>query len=89
MVALADRPGLVRLELLALGTDAAAAEQPKHVLVLPQAVVDQQRLVTGHTVTARTQAYGTEFVNDSSRQAFFLVLSDGWQKELASHPVRL
>ncbi len=86
VAAVADRPGLVRLQLLALHADAGGAQ---HVLLLPQAVVDQHRLVAGRTVTARAQAYGTEFVDDSSRQAFFLVLSDGWQRELAPQPLRL
>ena len=86
MAELADRPGHVRLQLQALAAD---APEPAHVLVLPQAVVAQHRLAMGQTITARPQAYGTEFVHGDSRQAFFLVLTEGWQRELESHPVLL
>ena len=80
------QPGQVRLQLQAL-TDHAPA--PQHVLVLPQAIAAQHRLAAGQTITARAQAYGTEFVHDGSRQAFYLVLTDRFQRELAPQPVRL
>lgn len=83
---LAGQPGQVRLQLQALAAD---APEPAHVLVLPQAIVAQHRLAAGQTITARPQAYGTEFVHDGSRQAFFLVLADGFQRELDPRPVRL
>ncbi len=86
MVALAERPGQVRLQLQALAAD---AREPLHVLVLPQAIVAQHGLAAGQTVTARPQAYGTEFVHDGSQQAFFLVLDDAWQRELGALPVLL
>ena len=86
VAALADQPGQVRLQLQALAAD---APEPAHVLVLPQAVAVQHRLAAGQTITARPQAYGTEFVHGDSRQAFFLVLTDGFQRELAPQPVRL
>ena len=82
----AGQPGQVRLQLQALAAD---APEPAHVLVLPQAIAAQHRLAAGQTVTARLQAYGTEFVHDGSRQAFYLVLTDGFQRELAAQPVRL
>ena len=59
------------------------------MLVLPQAIVAQHGLAAGQTVTARPQAYGTEFVHDGSQQAFFLVLDDAWQRELGALPVLL
>lgn len=86
MAALAERPGQVRLQLQALAAD---APEPVHVLVLPEAVAARHGLATGQTVTARPQAYGTEFVHDTSQQAFFLVLADGWQRELGAQPVLL
>lgn len=82
----ADQPGQVRLQLQALAPDAA---EPAHVLVLPKAIAEQYRLAAGQTVTARPQAYGTEFVHDGSHQAFFLVLTDGFQRELDARPVVL
>lgn len=86
VAALADQPGQVRLQLQALAAD---APEPAHVLVLPQAIVVQHRLAAGQTITARPQAYGTEFVHGDSHQAFFLVLTDGFQRELSAQPVRL
>ena len=86
VAAVDGQPGQVRLQLQAL---AAGAPAPTHVLVLPQAIATQHRLAAGQTITARAQAYGTEFVHDASRQAFFLVLTDRFQRELAPQPVRL
>lgn len=86
VAALADRPGLLRLQLQALAAD---APEPVHVLVLPVAVVQQQGLAPGGTISARPQAYGTAFAHAAGQPAFFLVLDDAWQRELASHPVQL
>jgi hypothetical protein len=83
---LADQPGRVQLQLQALAAD---APDPVQLLVLPRAIAAQFQLAAGQTVTARPQAYGTEFVHDASRQAFFLVLTAGFQRELDSRPVRL
>ncbi len=80
------QPGQVRLQLQALAAD---APEPGHVLLLPQAIAAQYRLAAGQTVTARARAYGTEFVHDASRQAFYLVLTDGFRRELDAQPVRL
>jgi hypothetical protein len=82
----AGQPGQVQLQLQALAADAPA---PRHVLVLPQAIAARHRLAVGQTVTARPQPYGTEFVHGGSQQAFYLVLTDGFQRELAAQPVRL
>lgn len=86
MVAVADRPGTMRLRLQALADAGPAGE---FVLDLPALTADQSRLASGQTVTARQRAYGTEFAHGDSHQAFFLVLSDGWSRELVSNPVLL
>ena len=86
VAALADRPGQVQLRLQALAADAPA---PEHLLVLPQAIAAQLGLAVGHTVNARPQAYGTEFVHGTSQQAFYLVLTDGFRRELGAQPVRM
>ena len=86
VAALADRPGQVRLQLQALAAD---APEPQHVLVLPQALALRHGLAAGQTVTARPQAYGTEFALGAAGPAFFLVLDDAWQQELAAQPVLL
>ena len=86
VVALADRPGEVRLQLQALAAD---APEPEHVLVLPQAVVARHGLAAGQTLTARPQAYGTAFALGDAAQAAFLVLDDAWQRALTAKPVQL
>jgi capsid portal protein len=89
MVAVADRPGTMRLRLQALADAGAAGDTGEFVLDLPALTVDQSRLASGQTVIARQRAYGTEFAHGDSHQAFFLVLSDGWSRELVSNPVLL
>lgn len=86
LVAVADRPGTVRLRLQALADAGPAGE---FVLDLPAQTADQSRLATGQTVTARQRPYGTEFAHADTHQAFFLVLSDGWSRELVANPVLL
>ena len=86
IVAVADRPGMVQLRLQALADAGPAGEV---LLVLPELTAGQSRLAAGQTVTARQRAYGTEFAHADSAKAFFLVLSDGWSRELVSNPVLL
>ena len=86
LVAVADRPGMVQLRLQALADAGPAGE---FLLVLPTLTADQSRLAAGQTVTARQRPYGTEFAHADTSKAFFLVLSDGWSRELVSNPVLL
>jgi hypothetical protein len=86
IVALADRPGTVRLRLQALADAGPGGEV---LLDLPEQTADQGRLATGQTVTARQRPYGTEFAHADTDQAFFLVLSAAWSRELVSNPVLL
>ncbi len=86
VVALAERPGTVRLLLQALtdpGADGAFG------LVLPEAALAGGGLAQGHVVTARARPYGIEFANGATQQAFFLVLADDWYRELQTRPVVL
>ena len=92
MVAVADRPGTTRLRLQALadaGDAGAAGAAGEFVLDLPALTADQSRLASGQTVIARQRAYGTEFAHGDSHKPFFLVLSEGWSRELVSNPVLL
>jgi hypothetical protein len=86
----ADRPGMVRLALQPAADEGQAfvsdARQP-FVLVLPQPTAAQQRLVRGDTLSVRERAYGFEFARADTRQAFYLVLADAWQRELDARPV--
>lgn len=86
VVAVVDRPGMVQLRLQAVADAGPAGE---FLLVLPALTADQSRLAAGQTVTARQRPYGTEFAHADTAKAFFLVLSDGWSRELASNPVLL
>lgn len=86
VAALPDRPGLLRLRLQA---QRDAGEGEPLTLVLPAETFDRHRLAAGQTVTARARPYGTEFALGVGRQAFFLVLSDDWARELPSNPVLL
>jgi hypothetical protein len=86
---LPERPGFVRVALAPLTTvQAAPAAEPVR-LVLPAAAVERGRLATGATVTANRRPYGVELAHADTKKAFFLVLDDGWQRELRSTPVSL
>ena len=80
----ADRPGMVRLALQPAADD---AKRVPFVLVLPQHTAEQQGLTRGDTVSVRERVYGFEFARADTRQAFYLVLADAWQRELDARPV--
>lgn len=83
VAAAADRPGMLRVHLQ------AAAGADDFYLVLPERAFENSQLSTGQMVTARQHAYGLEFANQQNQQAFFLVLSDEWYRELDSRAVTL
>lgn len=86
VAAVAERPGLVRIQLQALAD--ATAEGGLYLFV-PQATAAQGQLAVGQVVTARNHAYGVEFAKADTRQAFFLAMNDAWHRELKSNPVTL
>jgi hypothetical protein len=79
-----DRPGRVRVTLAPLQPN---EQRQPFVLVLPHGVAEQQALARGDTVSARARAYGLEFARADRRQAFFLVLTDDWHRELDAQPL--
>ncbi|MEO8384876.1 MAG: hypothetical protein ABI583_06530 [Betaproteobacteria bacterium] len=81
-----DRPGLVRMKLMALAGNSEASEL---LLYVPQAAFDKGRLTQGGTVAARKRSYGAEFANAETREVFFLVLHDDWYRELRANAVAL
>ena len=83
-VTAAERPGKVRLALRALQP---TPEHQGFTLVLPQAALEPQGLARGDTVSVRERAYGFEFARADTKQAFFLMLADAWQRELDPRPV--
>lgn len=84
VVALADRPGLLRVQLLAV---AGATEAAPIWLTLPEKAMAGRGLRNGDIVNARHRPYGIEFAHAEEagrpRTAFFLVLADEWFDELA------
>lgn len=80
----ADRPGMVRMALQPVAGD---GQREAFVLVLPQRTAEQQGLARGDTVSVRERVYGFEFARADTRQAFYLVLADAWQRELDARPV--
>lgn len=86
VAAVPERSGTVRMKLQALADRGADGE---FFLDLPQVVVEQSRLAQGGVVTARQRPYGVEFAHGPARQAFFLVLSDEWYRELQTTAVVL
>ena len=86
LAAAPQRPGDLRIKLQAVAEPGADGEI---FLTLPQQALEQGALALGDTVTARPRPYGTEFASGVTGQAFFLVLTDDWYRELQSHAVLL
>lgn len=86
VAALADQPGMLRVQLQAAADDSVSGEL---FLTLPQDAVARGQLVSGAVVTAKHRAYGVEFVASATRLPFFLVMRDDWFRELDSKPVVL
>ena len=90
VTAVTERPGTVRMKLQAVpDRDVHRNADPEFFLYLPQAAVDQGHLAADVIVTARPRPYGTEFAHGQTRQAFYLVLSDDWYRELRANRVVL
>jgi hypothetical protein len=84
-----DRPEVVLLKILALTPTEGATGSGELVLALPKATFEKSGLLAGDVIAAREKAYGVEFANGKTQQAFFLVLNDDTYRELASTPVVL
>jgi hypothetical protein len=80
-----DRRPMLQLTLRA--TEAGATRE--FILELPRVALADQPLHTGDVVQARHRPYGYEFARGDTQQAFFLVLTDDWQRELDSRAVTL
>jgi len=85
-VAQADAAGRVRVKLQSTQDTSAEGEL---ILTLPQNAAERGQLAPGVVVTAKTRAYGLEFVAAAAQQTFFLALHDDWFRELDSRPVVL
>ena len=78
----ANRPGMARMKLQSL-----ADEQAEFFLYLPQPAAEQSRLSAGAVVTVKERAYGFEFAGQATQEAFFLVVTDDWLRELQTNKV--
>jgi hypothetical protein len=98
MVALDEKPGMLRLRLQAAAETPAPADGSAHAgtqpdalfLTLPREAAERAQLAMGQTVAAHHRPYGVAFsaVNaEGHASPFFLVLDDLWYRELASRPV--
>ncbi len=79
--------GVLRLTL-----QATQNEGHQFTLKLPREALGRRGIAVGDMVNARNRPYGLEFarLNDErTREAFFLVLADDWQKELEPRAVTL
>jgi hypothetical protein len=79
------RPGHARLALTATGHAAAP-----FTLDLPRATLAREGVAAGDVIAARQRPYGFEFARTvPRREAFFLVLHDDWQRDLAPRAIGL
>ena len=85
MAAATDKPqpGLQRV-LLRKDSDGSEVR-----LLLPLAAAERGQLAAGRKVLVNDRPYGYEFAAADTKQAFFLVLEDAWQRELQARPVVL
>lgn len=75
-----SKPGMLRLTLEPLRAEAAGFR-----LDLPGRALGDRALAPGDVVSARHRPYGLEFARGNTREAFFLVLADDWQRDLQTH----
>jgi hypothetical protein len=81
----AGRPAMMQLTLRAT-EDGASRE---FILELPRQALAARPLGAGDLVQANQRPYGFEFARVDNREAFFLVLTDDWRRDLDSRIVTL
>lgn len=84
VVALADRPGKLRLTLQHV---ARAGDDGRVLLDVPAGVAEG--LAVGALLQVRQREYGLAFTREREAAPFFLVLADDWHHGLEARPVRL
>lgn len=85
VAAATDRADTLRLTLQ--GADATATRE--FVLFVPAQALAARPIATGDHVLTHVRPYGFEFARADTRQAFFLALTDEWQRDLGTRVVRL
>lgn len=80
----AGSPGMLRLTLEPQGATTRASG---FTLDLPQRALADRPLGPGDIVSAHHRPYGLEFARGATREAFFLVLADEWQRDLQTRVI--
>ena len=83
MAAATDKPGQQQRVLLRKDDGSEVR------LLLPLAAAERGQLAAGRMVLVNERPYGYEFAAADTKQAFFLVLEDAWQRDLQTRPVVL
>lgn len=84
------QPGMAaRVRLTLEPTAGLPAGTPGFVLVLPLVDAQRAQLGTGDVVLATGRDYGLEFARADTREAFFLVVNDAWQRDLKTRALRV
>lgn len=65
----------------------AGGDEQGFRLALPQRALGERPLAVGDQVRAQRRPYGLEFARVDTRQPFFLVLADAWQRDLQTRVV--
>lgn len=86
-VAAAERPDSLRLKMQHVTR--AGDDDAVIYLDVPRPALGDRGAAPGDIVGVRQRPYGYEFAWPDTRVAFFLVLSDDWQRELEPRPVEL
>lgn len=79
IAAVDGQPDMLRISAQPLGGDADAGD---FELRLPRQALAARPLAPGDVISARHRPYGLEFARGDTREAFFLVLADDWQRDL-------
>ena len=85
-VAAAERPDVLRLKMEPVAR--AGDEASVIYLDVPRAALGDRAAARGDIVGVRERPYGYEFGWADTHVAFFLALSDEWQRELEPKPLR-
>lgn len=83
MVALADKPDMLRLRMLGQGPGQTA----EFSLLMPRETAERAQLVAGQTLHALARTYGVAFAASDTASPFFLVLDDAVYREVDSRPL--
>ena len=86
MAELADRPGMVQLQLRPV---AATADDTDILLTLPRVAAANGHVEKDATITALQRPYGIEFASGQPHAAFFLALANDWVSDLKTAPLTL